>query len=84
MSLDKDNKLICTPKIITKGFAENPNSHVVRHSLMRANEVLDAMYSNTFPVSDLKKNIKANVSKYIERTTGRRPMVIPMILNEDM
>ena len=84
VSLDKDNKLICTPKIITKGFAENPNSHVVRHSLMRANEVLDAMYSNTFPVSDLKKNIKANVSKYIERTTGRRPMVIPMILNEDM
>lgn len=83
VSLDKNNNVICPPKIYTKGFAEEASSHVVRHSLMRTNEALETISKST-SLADVKKCIKSAVAKYIERTTGRRPMILPMVLTEEM
>ncbi|MDY6430949.1 MAG: ribonuclease J [Bacilli bacterium] len=83
VSFDKGNNIIGTPKILTKGFAVSPTTHVVRHSLMRATEAIDAWRVSGTPFGEIKNMIKNNVAKYVDRKTGRKPMIIPIILTEN-
>lgn len=83
VSFDKRNNIIGTPKILTKGFAVSPTTHVVRHSLMRATEAIDAWRESGTPFGEIKNMIKNNVAKYVDRKTGRKPMIIPIILTEN-
>ena len=78
----KKKKLVYEPIVYTRGFAASEQAHVVRHSKMRAQEALDALIvENNLNIADAKASIKSIVSKYIERRTGRKPMIVPIVMN---
>ncbi|MBE6135397.1 MAG: ribonuclease J [Erysipelotrichaceae bacterium] len=78
----KKKKLVYEPIVYTRGFAASEQAHVVRHSKMRAQEALDALIAeNNLNIADAKASIKSIVSKYIERRTGRKPMIVPIVMN---
>ena len=80
----KKGKPIMEPMIYTRGFAASETGHVVRHSKMRAQEAIDAlMAANKLTIADAKSSIKTAVSKYIERRTGRKPMIIPIVMESE-
>jgi len=75
-------KTIAQPIVYTRGFSSSEQAHVVRHSLMRVNEALDECFAahRTNP-AEMRSTIRGAVSKYIERRTGRKPMIITFLLN---
>ena len=78
----KKKKLVYEPIVYTRGFAASEQAHVVRHSKMRAQEAIDALIvENNLNIADAKASIKSIVSKYIERRTGRKPMIVPIVMN---
>lgn len=78
----KKNEIVVPPIVYARGFSASSDTHVMRHSQMHAQEALEKVMENphvTF--SDIKNAIRTTVSKYIERKTGRDPMIIPVIMN---
>ena len=52
---------------------------------MHAQEALqEAMAAPHATFATIKNSIRTTVSKYIERKTGRKPMVIPVIMNTSL
>ncbi|HBX25736.1 MAG TPA: ribonuclease J, partial [Firmicutes bacterium] len=79
----KTNTLIVPPLVYARGFASSETSHVVRHSQIRAEEAVRELMKERVSFSEIKATIKSVVSKYVERKTGRKPMIIPVIMNKD-
>ncbi len=84
MTIDpKKNKVLVPPTVYARGFNENAEDHVIRHSQMRAIEALDNLMQNRANFAEIKTTMKMVLSKYIERKTGRRPMIIPIIMSTE-
>ena len=85
MTIDpKGKKLIQEPMVFTKGFAASETAHVVRHSKMRAQEALDHLMAlGNLNFAEVKSSVKTSIAKYIERRTGRKPMIIPIVLSAE-
>ncbi|MBQ7244196.1 MAG: ribonuclease J [Bacilli bacterium] len=75
-------KMIAPPVVYTRGFSSSEQAHVVRHSQMRVNEAVQECLSNgRRNPAEMRASIRSAVSKYIERRTGRKPMLILFLLN---
>lgn len=84
MTLSKEKGLVVPPIIYPRGFAASESSHVVRHAQMRAEEeVRREMESGDIDYAELKTSIRSVVGKYVERKTGRRPIVLPVVMSLD-
>ena len=84
MAIDpKKNKILVPPTVYARGFNENATDHVIRHSQMRAQEALNDLMSKRSGFAEIKSTMKMVLSKYIERKTGRRPMIIPIIMSTE-
>ncbi len=84
MTLSKEKGLVVPPIIYPRGFAASESSHVVRHAQMRAEEeVRREMESGEIDYAELKTSIRSVVGKYVERKTGRRPIVLPVVMSLD-
>ena len=84
MTIDpKKNKLLVPPSVYARGFNENAEDHVIRHSQMRAQEAVNELLAKRSNFAEIKSTIKMVLSKYIERKTGRRPMIIPIIMSTE-
>ena len=83
VNMDADNKKkTADPIVYTRGFAASEQDHVVRHSLMRVNEAIDeAIDSHHNSGAELRSSIRGAVAKYIERRTGRKPMILLFLFN---
>ncbi len=82
MTIDsKKNKMVVAPIVYARGFSAAADTHVVRHSQMRAQEAMEELLSKRVTFGEIKSTIKSVVAKYIERKTGRKPMIIPVIMN---
>ncbi len=83
MTIDSRKKKTFVPPVVyARGFSASEATHVIRHSQMHAAEALEgAMKSPRVSFSNLKTVIKTTVGKYIERKTGRKPMVVPVIMD---
>ena len=79
----KANKLLVDPIIYTRGFAANESLHVVRHARMAADDAIKELMLRKVTFAEIKGTLKAAVSKYISRKTGRSPMIIPVIMNAE-
>ncbi len=77
----KANRLLMPPQIHTKGFSSQEQSHVMRHSQIRAEEALKELMQRHVTFSEIKLTLRNVLSKYIERKTGRKPMIIPVVMN---
>ena len=76
----RKNQLIVPPLVYTRGFNNDESSHVVRHAQMRAGDAVNTLLNNHANFSEIKTELKSVLSKYIERRTGRKPMIIPVIM----
>ena len=80
----RGTKMTQPPIVYTRGFATSEEAHVVRHSQMRADEaVRECFESNRNSQAEIRAHVRANVAKYIERRTGRKPMILLFVLNAD-
>ena len=78
----RGTKQIVPPLIYTRGFSSSEQAHVVRHSKMRVDEAVQLCLSEgRHNPSEIRASIRSAVSKYIERRTGRKPMLILFLLN---
>ncbi|MGM9814173.1 MAG: ribonuclease J [Candidatus Enteromonas sp.] len=74
-------KLIFEPLLYTRGFQSEADSHVIRHAEIRAREAAREVVSKpNFSFAELKLALRESISKYIERKTDRRPMIVPVIM----
>ncbi len=76
-----DNKLLCEPEILTRGFvyvkeAENMLEELRRVTKESVEACEDAGITDW---SSIKSRIKSNVSGYLYKTTKRSPMILPLI-----
>ena len=75
-------KLISEPLVYTRGFSSSEQAHVVRHSKMRVEEALHECFdSHRTGSAEMRSAVRSAVSKYIERRTGRKPMLMIFLLN---
>ncbi len=84
VTIDSRKKTILVPPVVyARGFSASEATHVIRHAQIHANEALQEALksSNRISFGNLKTSIKDTVSKYISRKTGRKPMIIPVIMD---
>ena len=75
-------KMVCKPIVYARGFSAAADTHVVRHSQMRAEKALKELLDTRVSVGEMKHTIKKEIAAYIEHRTGRHPMILPMIMEE--
>ena len=79
---NRGTKMIAPPQVYTRGFSSSEQAHVVRHSQMRVNEaVTECLSAHRNGAAEIRAAIRGAVTKYIERRTGRKPMLMVFLLN---
>lgn len=84
LNIDSDRKhLMLDPNITTRGFVVvNDNQELINNIQRKVKSiVLSELKKNNLNVTDLKNRIILELKSYIIDSTGRRPIIIPMILD---
>ena len=79
----KNKKMLIEPNITTRGFViVNDNQDLIRKIKEKTSIITTSeLEKDNFNLTDLKNRIILDVNTYIIELTGRRPIIIPMILN---
>ncbi len=79
----KNRKLVLEPNITTRGFVVvNDNQELIKQIQDKTNLItLNELEKENFNLTDLKNRIILEINAYVIELTGRRPIIIPMILN---
>ena len=79
----KNKKLVLEPNITTRGFVVvNDNQELIKQIQNKTNLItLNELEKENFNLTDLKNRIILEINTYVIELTGRRPIIIPMILN---
>ena len=78
----KAKKLLLEPNITTRGFIiVNENQELIKNLQDKVKNItLKELKNNNFNYTDLKNLIILELNSYIIELTGRRPIILPMIL----
>lgn len=78
----KNKKLVLDPNITTRGFViVNENQDLIKKIQDKISIItLNELEKDNFNLTDLKNRIILDINTYIIEITGRRPIIIPMIL----
>ena len=79
----KNRELLIKPNITTRGFIQiNENEAVIRKlEALAANAILDKLRSSNANFNDIKSQITSDLFNYVYETTGRKPIILPVILD---
>lgn len=79
----KNKKLLLEPNITTRGFVVvNDNQELIKKIQDKTNIIaLNELEKDNFSLTDLKNRIILEINSYVIELTGRRPIIIPMILD---
>ena len=83
LNLDiKNKKMLIEPNITTRGFVVvNDNQELIKKIQDKTNIItLNELEKDNFSLTDLKNRIILEINSYVIELTGRRPIIIPMIL----
>ena len=81
MTIDQKNrKMVVKPIVYARGFSAAADTHVVRHSQMRAEDALNRLLPSGASYAEIKHTLRKEISAYIERKTGRHPMIVPVVM----
>lgn len=83
LNIDTVNKkLLLDPNITTRGFVVvNDNQDLIKNIQSKVSKItLNELEKDRFNMLDLKNKIILEINSYIIETTGRRPIIIPIIL----
>ena len=84
LNLDLENKkMLLEPNITTRGFVVvNDNQDLIKKIQDKTSIItLNELEKDNFSLTDLKNRIILEINTYVIELTGRRPMIVPMILN---
>ena len=84
LNLDVANKkMLIEPNITTRGFVVvNDNQELIKKIQDKTNIItLNELEKDNFSLTDLKNRIILEINAYVIELTGRRPIIITMILN---
>ncbi len=83
LNIDKNSKkMTVEPNITTRGFVVvNENQELIKDIQNKVKELtLNELNSDNFNITNLKNRIILEINTHIIELTGRRPIIIPMIL----
>ena len=84
LNLDlKNKKMLIEPNITTRGFVVvNDNQELIKMIQDKTKTIaLAELEKDNFNLTDLKNRIILEINSYVIELTGRRPIIIPMILS---
>lgn len=84
LNLDiEKRKMLIEPNVTTRGFVVvNDNQKLIKQIQDKVNIItLNELEKENFNLTDLKNRIILEINSYVIELTGRRPIIIPMILN---
>ena len=76
------NKLLNKPNITTRGFVlVNDNQDLINDLENIASKAINNKLTNHINYTDIKNEIMTSLSPYIFEKTGRKPIILPVIMN---
>ena len=85
LNIDSEKKVLTLePNVTTRGFVVvNENQHLISEIEKRIKNIaLNELNKENFNIIDLKNRIILEMNSYIIELTGRRPIIMPMILEK--
>ena len=74
-------ELLIKPNITTRGFVlVNENAELISKIEDKVTEIITKVLRNSYSYIDLKNQIILELSPYINELTGRRPIILPVIM----
>jgi ribonuclease J len=75
-------KLLIKPNITTRGFVlVNENAELINQIEKKTSDIVtDYLTNNAYNYTDLKNQIILELHPFINQLTGRRPIVLPVIM----
>ena len=79
----KKRELLIKPNITTRGFILiNENEAIIRKlESIAANAINEKLADSTSNFNDIKNQITSDLFSYVYETTGRKPIILPIILD---
>ncbi len=73
--------LLIKPNITTRGFVlVNENASLIREIENKVSEIVNKSLSGKYNVIDIKNQVILELNMFINERTGRRPMILPVIM----
>ncbi len=77
----KNNSLLIKPNITTRGFVlVNENGGLIKEIEGKVSEIVSKSLKHKYNIVDLKNQIILELNLFIIEKTGRRPMILPVIM----
>ena len=77
----KNNTLLIKPNITTRGFIlVNENAELISKIENKVSEIVNSSLKNGYSYINLKNQIILELNPFINNLTGRRPMILPVIM----
>ena len=80
----KTRNLLIKPNITTRGFIMvNENEELIKEIELEAEKVINDSLKTKDNITDLKSKIINDLNRFIEEKTGRKPIILPVIIDID-
>ena len=80
----KTHQLLIKPNITTRGFVMvNDNKALIQDIENKVSDIVNNAVKQKVNITDLKNLIILELSMYINKITGRRPMILPVVMEVD-
>ena len=78
----KNKKLLTKPTIVTRGFIQvNENESLIKMLEMKASLLITSKLKEQTNFQDIKSFLQTNINSYIMELTGRKPIILSIILD---
>ena len=78
----KRHQLLIKPNITTRGFIlVNENQELIKEIENKVAEIVNEVLSKRHTITDLKNQIIFDLNIFINQKTGRRPIILPVIMD---
>ncbi|MBO5476078.1 MAG: ribonuclease J [Bacilli bacterium] len=83
LNIDSEKRtLLIKPNITTRGFVlVNENAELIKEIENKVSEIVNKSLSGKASITDLKNQIILELNMFINEKTGRRPMILPVIMD---
>lgn len=75
------HQLLIKPNITTRGFVlVNENAELIKEIENKVSEIVNKSLTSKYNVIDIKNQVILELNMFINEKTGRRPMILPVIM----
>lgn len=75
------HQLLIKPNITTRGFVlVNENANLIKEIENKVAEIVNKSLSGKYSITDIKNQVILELNMFINERTGRRPMILPVIM----